>query len=199
MIDAKKRNRVLPPSKQASTRLWPGIVTMHYCRLSCLAVVLVGLTAGVSEGQSMGRWRMPSTPAQFFGCGYGPGHHAPMVRMPCCTPMSVQRLNFVPCQGCQGGCGVGCANQGGMYSGAQPAPQPYHVPQNFYAPQPTYGGNHMMQPAQACPCNASQKLFAAPDAPKAPQPALSEEPGGSTDNEAALLSPVAEPVPTPEN
>jgi len=175
------------------------IVTMQNCRLICLAVVLVCLTAGVSEGQSLGRWRMPSTPAQFFGCGYGPGHHAPIVRMPCCTPMSVQRLNFVPCQGCQGGGGVGCANQGGMCCGAQLAPQPYNVPQTFYAPQPAYSGNHMMQPMQPMqsrPSSNSQQLFAAP---MAPQPDLSEASDKSNTNEAALPSPAAESVPTPQN
>jgi len=39
---------------------------MHYSRLNFVAVVLVCLTVGLAEGQSLGRWRMPSTPAQFL-------------------------------------------------------------------------------------------------------------------------------------
>ncbi len=115
-----------------------GIVTMHLSRLFCIAVFLGGLTAtgaqsfGQSFGQSLGRWRMPSTPAQFFGYGYGPGHHAPMIRMPDCQPMTVQRLEFASpgCQSCQpGGYSVGCVNgffpTAGTGSTYSPAPRFY--------------------------------------------------------------------------
>jgi len=172
---------------------------MQYCRLNCLAVVLVCLTAGVSEGQSLGRWRMPSTPAQFFGCGYGPGHHAPMIRMPCCKPMSVQRIEVVHGQGCQGACGVGCANQGGMCAGSPYVPQATNGPQAYYAPQPIYGGNRMTQPVQSRPCSTAQQLFSSPGAAMVFQPDLSEVSGNSNAIDAALPSPAAESVPTPRN
>jgi len=125
------------------------IVTMSICRLNYVAVVLVCLTVGTAEGQSLGIWRLPSTPAQFFGFGYGPGRHAPMVRMPCHTPMSVQRLEIVHPQVGQGYCEVGCAGQ------------------------PYYGGRSMVQPMQSWPTNTSQNLFSAPTkaiTPMAPQP-----------------------------
>ncbi|NOY43150.1 MAG: hypothetical protein GXP26_15125 [Planctomycetes bacterium] len=45
---------------------------------------------------------MPSTTAQFFGFCYGPGHHAPMVRVPNYRPIHTQRFEFQPasCQQC---------------------------------------------------------------------------------------------------
>ncbi|NOY30839.1 MAG: hypothetical protein GXP28_11920 [Planctomycetes bacterium] len=142
---------------------------MSICRLNYVAVVLVCLTVGTAEGQSRGRWRLPSTPAQFFGYGHGPGHHAPMVRMPCCTPMSVQRLEFVRPQVGHGYCGVGCADQ------------------------PYYGGRSMEQPMQSWPTNTSQNLFSAPTqpiTPMAPQP----DPADTPDEPRA-----GELLPVPEN
>ena len=65
-------------------RVYPSIrnYTMHSCRLHTAAVLLACLLCGAAEGQSFGRWRVPSTPAQFFGYCYGPGHQVPMVRLP---------------------------------------------------------------------------------------------------------------------
>jgi len=153
---------------------------MDYYRLNYLAVVLVCLTVGTAEGQSLGRWRMPSTPAQFFGYGYGPGHHAPMVRMPSCTPQSVQRLDVVYPRSCQGHSGCGSAAQPCAYRIA-PAPQPF------------YGGEGaVMQPLQSCPCNYSHDLFSAPANPVAPTAQPLEFP-------AVPSEPTTELLTTPEN
>lgn len=54
----------------------------------------VSLLSSEARGWSCGRWNMPSTPAQYFGYGYGPGHHAPMLRMPCCQPYDGPRVAF---------------------------------------------------------------------------------------------------------
>jgi len=131
---------------------------MHYSRLNFVAVVLVCLTVGSAEGQSLGRWRMPSTPAQFFGLGYGPGHHAPMVRMPCCTPMSVQRLDIVHSYGCQSpGCsgsyGYGGVAQSGTY-GSVPVSLPYYAGNGMVLPVPgddAYSRSHHLLPTTAHP------------------------------------------------
>jgi hypothetical protein len=39
--------------------------------------------------------RLPSTLAQYVGCGYGAGHHAPIVRTPLKRPDRVQRVMVV--------------------------------------------------------------------------------------------------------
>jgi len=132
-------------------------------------MVLVCLAVGTAEGQSRGRWRLPSTPAQFFGCGHGPGHHAPMVRMPCYTPMSVQRLEFARPPVGQGYYESGCADWS------------------------CYGSNEIVQPMPSSPSSPSQDMFSAPAmpiTPMAPQPDLSETPDESEANEL---------LPTPEN
>jgi len=61
---------------------------------ACCGLIVACLLAGVAEGQSIGRWRLPSTPAQYFGCGVGPGHHAPMVRAPRYQPPRMQRITI---------------------------------------------------------------------------------------------------------
>ncbi|QDT01169.1 hypothetical protein [Adhaeretor mobilis] len=79
-----------------------------------LALVVVTLSIGcLSSGaiaKGTGLWRLPSSTAQYFGCGNGPGHHAPMIRSPGYQPPQVQRLKFIPAkQGpfCKAGtCGV---------------------------------------------------------------------------------------------
>lgn len=72
-----------------------------------VAVVLAAWTfSSAAWAQSMGRWNVPSTPAQFFGYGYGPGHQAPIVRAPGYQPLRVPRLAVVPA-GCQPFCQVG--------------------------------------------------------------------------------------------
>jgi len=165
------------PDHAAPPLIWPGMVTMPISRLYCLAIVLGFFMVGTAEAQSFGRWRMPSTPAQFFGYGYGPGHQAPMVRMPGCTPMSVQRLEVVSPPRRPRRSEYGCAAQSGM-RGIAPGPQPCYG-----------GGSGAMQPVQSCPCNHSQGLFSAPTNPMIPEPVFSTAPS----------EPTIEPLATPEN
>jgi len=80
--------------------------------------------------QSMGRWHIPSTPAQFFGYGYGPGHQAPMVRARGYRPLHVPRLAVVEA-GCEPFCRSGAYGDercmgSGCWSGPmqRPAPTP---------------------------------------------------------------------------
>ncbi len=61
-----------------------------------LSTLLLCALANLAQGQSFGRWHVPSTPGQFFGCGNSAGHHAPLVRMPGGKPLYVPRLAFVP-------------------------------------------------------------------------------------------------------
>ena len=73
---------------------------MHRYRLS-LALLLSCLCTSAVRGQSCGRWHLPSTPAQFCGCGNSGGHHAPMLLTPGCTPPRVPRVSISPgCQRC---------------------------------------------------------------------------------------------------
>jgi hypothetical protein len=67
---------------------------MRICWLSWTLALAAWLPPGEAWGWSAGRWNMPSTPAQYWGYGYGPGHHAPMLRMPCCRPPCLPRLEF---------------------------------------------------------------------------------------------------------
>ena len=69
---------------------------MHGCRLS-LALLLCWNT-NFACGQSFGPWHVPSTSAQFFGHGYGAGHHAPLVRTPGGRPPHVPRVTVIPPQ-----------------------------------------------------------------------------------------------------
>lgn len=75
---------------------------MQCCRITFAAILLIALCSETACAQSFGRWHMPSTTAQFFGFCYGPGHHAPMVRVPHYQPMHTQRFEFQPasCQQC---------------------------------------------------------------------------------------------------
>jgi len=69
---------------------------MRLFRATLAVVLLAGFAAGTARGQSLGRFRMPSTIAQFVGVGYGPGHHAPIVRPQCYQPIQVPRFVEVP-------------------------------------------------------------------------------------------------------
>lgn len=53
------------------------------------------LSVHAAAAQSMGYMRMPSTLPQYFGFGYGAGHHAPIVRTPLKRPDRVQRVMIV--------------------------------------------------------------------------------------------------------
>jgi len=73
---------------------------MHGCRLSlvvqCLAFLLACWCIDAARAQAYGPWRIPSTAAQFFGFGFGAGHHAPIVRSLGGCPPRIARVAFVP-------------------------------------------------------------------------------------------------------
>jgi len=75
----------------------PGNFPMHGLRL-CLTLLLTCWCAETAPGQSLGRWGVPGTMAQFMGYGNSAGHHAPRVRSPSCKPPRVSRITFGPCQ-----------------------------------------------------------------------------------------------------
>lgn len=83
---------------------------MRYCWYLLSVAATVCLLSSEARGWSSGRWNMPSTPAQYFGYGYGPGHHAPALRMPCCQPMDGPRVVFTP------DCPQSYCHSCGMYS-----------------------------------------------------------------------------------
>jgi len=70
------------------------------CRLNlvsqCLALLLACWCIDAARAQAYGPWRIPSTSAQFFGYGFGAGHHAPIVRTLGGCPPRVARMVFVP-------------------------------------------------------------------------------------------------------
>lgn len=155
-------------------------VTMRYNRIFCAAVLLAcGLCSG-AEGQSFGRWRVPSTPAQFFGCCHGPGHHAPMIRTPHCQPLYVPRLTMLPAH-----CSTSCSNlscndweSSLCTSGVAPAGCQHGYRGGFDAPGSTY------------PCTSPPPLFSAPT-----QPAISST--AEPDVRVPKREPTPESVPTP--
>ena len=67
---------------------------MHGCRI-CLTLLFALGFAGFAQGQSFGYWHVPSTTAQFFGHGYGAGHHAPIVRSSCTKPPYVPQRVYL--------------------------------------------------------------------------------------------------------
>ncbi len=76
-------------------------MTSRVLGVSCL--FLVSAWAASASAQSFGHYHLPSTLPQFCGFGYGPGHHAPMIRPTHCQPLRVDR--FVRMPGC-GACGA---------------------------------------------------------------------------------------------
>lgn len=86
-------------------------------RLSVLAAIMVaGLAINDAQAQSFGHYHMPSTLPQFCGLGYGPGHHAPLIRPGKCDPLRVQRYVHVdgcgPCEPLPMQCFYGCNSAG---------------------------------------------------------------------------------------
>lgn len=167
---------------------------MRLCQLNCVAILLACSFAGIAEGNSFGRWRLPSTTAQFFGCGYGPGHHAPMVRMPRCDPMDVQRLTFVaPCQQCSPNVGsYWCPAPAGVcYSQQQPIPSGPQI------------GCGCEQPTPVVPYRAPQQLFSPPGKCACSQEGHVDSPtagAGLPDAENPITpTPVSESLPSPGN
>ncbi|MCA9259873.1 MAG: hypothetical protein KDA61_11765, partial [Planctomycetales bacterium] len=74
-------------------------------RFSCIALLCLGTFASVAAtahaypGQSVGRWRMPTTWPQWWGYGVSGGYHAPMVHYPLYQPPAVPRNVYggAPC------------------------------------------------------------------------------------------------------
>ena len=95
---------------------------MGFLRLSmavALSVCLTGESAWGQWGVSCGRWRLPSTCAQYWGYGVGPGHHVPMVRAPGYQPPRIARVTFPPeCEPtfCHSGCSHASYSGPGCYS-----------------------------------------------------------------------------------
>ncbi len=112
------------------------------------AVFVTLLLACDSSAQSLGYWHLPSTPAQYCGLGFGPGHHAPIIRTHCCRPPRVPRC--VHTRGCLSG---GLAYCGSIYSA-------YEIP-----------GCHAELDSLVSPESAivapepSEPLFSSPDQP----------------------------------
>jgi hypothetical protein len=70
-------------------------------RVMCLAVGGAVMLAALASGrpaaaQSLGCLALPSTVPQFFGYGYGAGHHVPIVRTPRQQPPRMQRRAMAP-------------------------------------------------------------------------------------------------------
>jgi hypothetical protein len=104
------------------------------CRKLLVGAVLVGsLMAGEASAQSLGYWALPSTTPQYFGFGYGPGHHAPIIRAHGCRPDDgPRRVRVWGCPGCRPGtqCAIsaeefphGCHYQLDAILGVGPLPQ----------------------------------------------------------------------------
>lgn len=156
---------------------------MRIYLLFSAAALLVCLSSGICEGQSIGRWRLPSTPAQYCGYGYGPGHHVPMIRKPHCQPLYVPRLAVAPGR-CSGACfdASGCnwtetACAGGRF--------------NCNCPQGC--GNHFVdEPLSHCPCTLAPDLFSPPPQASMPSPQMQ---GAQT--VAPHRSPTEEVLPVP--
>lgn len=95
-------------------------------------VVAALITAEKAPAASFGPSAMPSRVAQYFGCGYGAGHHAPIVRTPGQHPHHAPRYVRVP-----RAAGplypapyvlVGCYGEA-CHGGPTPTPQPALVPE----------------------------------------------------------------------
>jgi hypothetical protein len=113
---------------------------MKCCQPILIIAILTVLSPLAASAQSFGPRHMPSTCAQFFGFRYGPGHHAPMVRMPGRpqrTPRSIRQP--APCQYCA------------SHQHARP------IANQHWAPQPT-----VQYPRYAPPINQSVPTYAEP-------------------------------------
>jgi hypothetical protein len=84
--------------------------------LATAAIGVALLAASAAHAQSAGFMRMPSTPMQYLGCGYGAGHHAPIVRTPAQHPEPMRRRTFVPA--CYGTLDPACYAPIGCYGEA---------------------------------------------------------------------------------
>ena len=92
-----------------------------------LAALLLGISVSEAQGASVGRWHVPGTCAQWWGCGFGAGHHAPMIRYHHFQTPPAPRNVRAPseCQPHGHCCHGGGSPLGYMpYASARPAPQP---------------------------------------------------------------------------
>lgn len=146
--------------------------------------------AEAAQGQSFGRWDVPSTPCQFFGFGNSAGHHAPMVRTLGGRPTYVPRLAFVPPRergiasipvtyayvgpglpsaSSSGNCGTHSIHHYSQHT-LQHQPAIQHQPTIHH-----HGINHQHLSPPAATRAPSQPIFSAPTkapAPKAKKPAV---------------------------
>ena len=116
---------------------------------ACLAIGSAMTPLETAVGQSIGCARMPSTIGQYFGYGYGAGHHAPIVRTPGYRPERVARLTVVrPAEGAlyaapygPGGCQHGqCHGSGTIDGGFGYGPMQPRVPgPEYYDPAAASG------------------------------------------------------------
>jgi len=158
------------------------VMKIHRLILAAILLAAVGSEAAHVHAfgpQAIGRWNLPSTYLQYLGCCYGPGHHAPMVRVPCYHPPRQQRFVYLQTP-CQNSTPVYCET--GQYCAApqnyQNWQQPAYVPQQLpaqpmnqqvptYAPIPaqSYPTPELIQPGSSAQMPVYQQ-----------RPALSRQP-----------------------
>lgn len=115
----------------------------------CFALLATLLLANHSPAQDCGLWDVPGNPGQFFGHGFGAGHHAPIVRTPNRHPHRVPRVIYDRTRGCAtahagyahyvgaptwttSGCGAGCVGSTHAHPGH------FSTPTNWSAAMPTF-------------------------------------------------------------
>lgn len=171
-----------------------------------VALLTLSFMPSVSLAKGTGLWRLPSSTAQYFGYGYGPGHHAPMIRSPGYQPPQVQRLKFIPAK--QGPfCNAGhCQMTGGYHSlpiqadlwalDAMSAPM-HGVPQPVLAPQYPQQAYPHFGPPQA-PVLQHPALFPSPERVQ-PRPTPAPAPSKADEEQSSEAKPLEkkEVLPTP--
>jgi hypothetical protein len=86
------------------------------CGLIAIAVVMACAAAGDASAQAIGLYHMPSTVPQYFGWGYGAGHHAPLVCTAAQRPGRSARIAKAP--PCYGPLGPAVYEPIGCYGGS---------------------------------------------------------------------------------
>lgn len=151
---------------------------MYGFRLSA-ALLLTFWCAENLQAQDCGLWNVPGTMGQFFGHGFGAGHHAPMVRAPRQQPPYVARVAIdrsrsmggMNCHSCS--CNVshaGCFAQDGYCAGnctAQSMPFQYQA-----------------TPVASPMTRVSQPIFGAPAIPQGEMPEALQKPLPRTQEES---------------
>jgi|GEM_PF-6676242 len=120
---------------------------MHTCRLSLtlfVASFLVTLCSSAAHGQYL--VRTPGGPLQYLGHGFGPGHHAPMIRQWGVRPPRIPLITYLPKQTelasasshAHQGSAFGCS-----HGGCAPHTAPvYHEPISQHDPSPAANHQH---------------------------------------------------------